>query len=164
MVESDQRLLLALPKLRNHTPYTSRTYVFRPFDHYISFTMLSATRKRIICPRCSLHQQIRHASLIRRPKRPYTFTQLITLSDGSTFTHRTTSPQPIYRSTKDTKNTILWNPSSQKLLNIEEDEAGRLKKFRARFGRGFDVESVDDAEKVRHLVPKSTDEVLWVET
>lgn len=84
--------------------------------------------------------QVRHATLLRRPKKPYTFTQMITLSDGSTFLHRTTSPQPIYRTTRDTKNNVLWNPSSQKLLNIEEDEAGRLKRFRKRFGRGFDAE------------------------
>ncbi len=84
---------------------------------------------------------ILRATLIKRPKRPYTFTQLITLSDGSTFLHRTTSPQPIHRSTKDTKNNALWNPSSQKLLNIEEDEAGRLRRFRKRFGRGFDVDA-----------------------
>ena len=97
------------------------------------------------------HHQLRHASLIRRPKRPYTFTQLITLSDGSTFLHRTTSPQPLYRSTKDTKNSALWNPSSQKLLNIEEDEAGRLKRFRRRFGRGFDAEAMEEGEEVSYL-------------
>ncbi|OQO01671.1 hypothetical protein B0A48_12708 [Cryoendolithus antarcticus] len=91
-----------------------------------------------------LHSQSRHASLIRRPKRPYTFTQMITLSDGSTFLHRTTSPQPIYRSTKDTKNSPLWNPSSQKLASVEEDEAGRLKRFRGRFGRGWDAEGRDE--------------------
>ena len=111
--------------------------------------MLMNSSARVQCPSCSLRQQIRHASLIRRPKRPYTFTQLITLSDGSTFTHRTTSPQPIYRSTKDTKNSALWNPSSQKLLNIEEDEAGRLKRFRKRFGRGYDVEAMSD--EVQHV-------------
>ncbi|KAL8948127.1 MAG: hypothetical protein Q9183_007716, partial [Haloplaca sp. 2 TL-2023] len=88
------------------------------------------------------HQQLRHATLIRRPKRPYTFTQLVTLSDGSTFTHRTTSPTPVYQSTKDTRNTALWNPSSQKLLNVEADEAGRLRAFRERFGRGWDAESM----------------------
>lgn len=37
----------------------------------------------------------------------------------------------------------MWNPSSQKLLNIEEDEAGRLRRFRQRFGRGFDAETMD---------------------
>ncbi|CAG8022721.1 unnamed protein product [Penicillium olsonii] len=85
-----------------------------------------------ICSQC------RHATLLRRPKRPYTFTQLITLSDGSTFTHRTTSPAPIYRSTRDTRNSVLWNPSSSKLMNVEDDEAGRLAAFRAKFGRSYD--------------------------
>ncbi|KAK5702255.1 hypothetical protein LTR17_022473 [Elasticomyces elasticus] len=102
--------------------------------------MLSSRTHRpaaTVCAQCA--NQLRHASLLRRPKRPYTFTQLITLSDGSTFTHRTTSPQPIYKTTRDTKNSVLWNPSSQKLLNVEEDEAGRLKRFRKRFGRGFDA-------------------------
>ncbi|KAI4187899.1 MAG: hypothetical protein LQ346_005410 [Caloplaca aetnensis] len=88
------------------------------------------------------HQQLRYATLIRRPKRPYTFTQLVTLSDGSTYTHRTTSPAPVYASTKDTRNTALWNPSSQKLLNVEADEAGRLRAFREKFGRGWDAEKM----------------------
>jgi hypothetical protein len=86
-----------------------------------------------ICSQC------RHATLLRRPKRPYTFTQLVTLSDGSAFTHRTTSPAPVYRSTRDTRNSLLWNPSSSKLMNVEEDEAGRLAAFRARFGRSWDA-------------------------
>ncbi|KAJ5322277.1 hypothetical protein N7541_007558 [Penicillium brevicompactum] len=85
--------------------------------------------------------QCRHATLLRRPKRPYTFTQLITLSDGSTFTHRTTSPAPVYRSTRDTRNSVLWNPSSSKLMNVEDDEAGRLAAFRAKFGRSYDAAS-----------------------
>ncbi|OJD34686.1 mitochondrial 54s ribosomal protein 36 [Diplodia corticola] len=93
--------------------------------------------------------QCRHATLLRRPKRPYTFTQLITLSDGSTYLHRTTSPAPVYRSTKDIRNHPLWNPSSQKLLNIEEDEAGRLRSFRAKFGRGWDSEVTEDPEQPR---------------
>lgn len=90
--------------------------------------------------RLTPHSQTRHASLLRRPHRPYTFTQLITLSDGSVVSHRTTSPVPIYRSAKDTRNHPLWNPSSDKLRNVEEDEAGRLKRFRRRFGRGWDGE------------------------
>ena len=89
----------------------------------------------------------RHASVLRRPKRPYTFTQLVTLSDGSTFTQRTTSPAPIYKTTKDTRNTPLWNPSSQKLLNLEADEAGRLRAFRQRFGRGWDARSVIEKDE-----------------
>ena len=93
----------------------------------------ATTTTTYICSQC------RHATLLRRPKRPYTFTQLVTLSDGSTFTQRTTSPVPVYRSTRDTRNSLLWNPSSSKLLNVEEDEAGRLAAFRAKFGRSWDA-------------------------
>ncbi|MCJ1254752.1 hypothetical protein MMC24_002568 [Lignoscripta atroalba] len=92
-------------------------------------------------------QQCRHATLLRRPKRPYTFTQLVTLSDGSTYTHRTTSPAPIYKATKDTRNSPLWNPSIQRLLNLEQDEAGRLRAFRNRFGRGWDAETTGEGEE-----------------
>ncbi|PSN62616.1 hypothetical protein BS50DRAFT_501887 [Corynespora cassiicola Philippines] len=94
--------------------------------------------RQAIQPQIRPTTQVRHATLIRRPKRPYTFTQLVTLSDGSTFLQRTTSPQAVYKNTKDIRNTPLWNPSSQKLLNVEEDEAGKLAAFRSKFGRGWD--------------------------
>lgn len=100
--------------------------------------------RQSIRPEVRQTTQVRHATLLRRPKRPYTFTQLVTLSDGSSFTLRTTNPQPVYKSTKDIRNTPLWNPSSRKLLNVEEDEAGKLAAFRAKFGRGWDA----DAEQV----------------
>ena len=93
----------------------------------------STTKTTYVCTQC------RHATLLRRPQRPYTFTQLVTLSDGSTYTQRTTSPTPVYRSTRDTRNSLMWNPSSSKLMNVEEDEAGRLAAFRARFGRSWDA-------------------------
>lgn len=40
----------------------------------------------------------------------------------------------------------MWNPSSQKLANVEEDEAGRLRAFRKRFGRGWDAEKRDEED------------------
>ncbi|RJE17375.1 hypothetical protein PHISCL_10288, partial [Aspergillus sclerotialis] len=108
-------------------------------------TTLSGTRTiqpktTFICSQC------RHATLLRRPRRPYTFTQLITLSDGSTFTHRTTNPMPLYRATRDTRNVPLWNPSSPKLVNFELDEAGRLAAFRAKFGRMWDANTPEEKE------------------
>lgn len=102
-------------------------------------------------------QSCRNARLLKRPKRPYTFTQLITLSDGSAFTVRTTSPVPVYRSTKDMRNTLLWNPSSRDLMNVEEDDAGRLAAFRARFGRAYDTTKPPSA--VEEVVPESTEGV-----
>ncbi|KAG5975563.1 hypothetical protein E4U56_003506 [Claviceps arundinis] len=86
-----------------------------------------------------LNIQVRHATFIERPRRPYTFTQLVTLSDGSTYTMRTTSPESVYRSTKDSRNTLLWQPTDRTLRNVELDEAGKLAAFRERFGRAFDA-------------------------
>lgn len=94
-----------------------------------------------------LGQQARHASLIKRPYRPYTFTQLIVLSDGSTFTMRTTSPAPVYKSTKDSRNHPLWQPSSAALRNVETDEAGRLRAFRKRFGHDWDADEKEPEPK-----------------
>lgn len=68
------------------------------------------------------------------------FTQIVQLSDGSTYTHRTTSPHALYRSTKDKMNNVLWQPTNQSLANVEVDEAGKLAAFRGRFGRGFDLD------------------------
>ena len=85
--------------------------------------------------------QTRNATFVRRPRRPYTFTQLIQLSDGSTYTARSTSPQTLYRSAKDTRNALLWQPSERSLRNVELDEAGKLAAFRERFGHAFEKES-----------------------
>ena len=100
-------------------------------------------RARVPQP-CLYHHQVRHATLLKRPHRPYTFTQLITLSDGSTYTARTTSPKPLFKSTKDTRNHPLWQPSLDSLRNVEQDEAGRLRAFRERFGRGWDLDAQEE--------------------
>ncbi|OAK99810.1 hypothetical protein IQ06DRAFT_250186 [Phaeosphaeriaceae sp. SRC1lsM3a] len=108
--------------------------------------------RQSIQPQIRQTTQVRHATLLKRPKRPYTFTQLITLSDGSSFTLRTTNPQPVYKSAKDIRNAPLWNPSSQKLLNVEEDEAGKLASFRAKFGRGWDTDAEKGKKSGDHLL------------
>ncbi len=51
------------------------------------------------------------------------------------------SPAPTFTSTKDTRNHPLWQPSLSSLRNVEQDEAGRLRAFRTRFGRGWDLDS-----------------------
>lgn len=91
--------------------------------------------------------QTRNANIIRRPKRPYMFTQLVQLSDGSTYSMRTTSPHALYRSSKDTRNHVLWQPSEKSLQNVEVDEAGKLAAFRDRYGRGWDAQSAQHAEE-----------------
>ncbi|KAA8894337.1 hypothetical protein FN846DRAFT_974425 [Sphaerosporella brunnea] len=82
----------------------------------------------------------RNANLILRPKRPYLLDQIVIMSDGSSFKQLTTSPRGVLRNTKDARNNPLWNPSLKELADVEEDEAGRLKRFRERFGMGFEEE------------------------
>ncbi|KAK5995947.1 hypothetical protein PT974_04366 [Cladobotryum mycophilum] len=53
-------------------------------------------------------------------------------------------PLPLYRAAKDTRNTLLWQPSEKSLRNVELDEAGKLAAFRERFGRGYDAAAQDE--------------------
>ncbi|AEO56734.1 hypothetical protein MYCTH_2090930 [Thermothelomyces thermophilus ATCC 42464] len=89
--------------------------------------------------------QVRHATFVPRPRRPYQFTQLVQLSDGSTFTMRTTSPLALYKSAKDSRNHILWQPTEKTLRNVEVDEAGKLAAFRERYGTSWDLEAPPSA-------------------
>ena len=40
----------------------------------------------------------------------------------------------------------MWQPSLDSLRNMEQDEAGRLRAFRQRFGRGWDLDSQGEEE------------------
>lgn len=100
-------------------------------------------------PSAARHQQVRHATFVPRSRRPYQFTQLVQLSDGSTYTMRTTSPIALYKSGKDSRNHLLWQPTEKSLRNVEVDEAGKLAAFRERFGSSWDSDvppaEADDA-------------------
>ena len=50
----------------------------------------------------------------------------------------------MYRSSLDTRNTLLWQPTEKSLQNVELDEAGKLAAFRAKFGRAFDLVTGED--------------------
>ena len=100
--------------------------------------------------------QVRHATFVPRPRRPYHFTQLVQLSDGSTFTVRTTSPTALYKSGKDSRNHILWQPSDKTLKNVEVDEAGKLAAFRERFGRGWEGEEGASPSSLSDAVEEAT--------
>ncbi|EAA32058.1 hypothetical protein GE21DRAFT_8131 [Neurospora crassa] len=108
-----------------------------------TYTAYSASRPTP--PSCTAHgaqgQQIRNATFVPRHRRPYQFTQLVQLSDGSTFTVRTTMPTALYKSAKDSRNHLLWQPSDKSLKNVELDEAGKLAAFRERYGRGWDLDA-----------------------
>ena len=96
----------------------------------------------------------------RRPKRlpnPIVpqFPQRVIRSDGSSFTHWTTSPRPLIRLTRDVTNHPLWNASA--LLGegaVEESEVtGRL----GRFNRKFVVEEVDWMSEAEGIISPVAD-------
>ncbi|OAA72415.1 hypothetical protein ISF_01488 [Cordyceps fumosorosea ARSEF 2679] len=117
-------------------------------------TTITTTQASSTAP-SSLRAHARHATFIARPRRPYKFTQMVRLSDGSTYTMRTTSPEPLYRPAKDTRNALLWQPSDKSLRNVELDEAGRLAAFRERFGRGFDAAATAEEGLAETSAPAS---------
>ncbi|KAL1913148.1 hypothetical protein Sste5344_001237 [Sporothrix stenoceras] len=81
---------------------------------------------------------------------------MIQLSDGSTFTVRTTNPHPLHRCNKDSRNHIIWQPSDKSLRNVEVDEAGRLAAFRSRYGRGWDATADATAKEASDTQTKAT--------
>ena len=59
--------------------------------------------------------------------RPRLFTQQIVLTNGATYTLRTTSPKPRVKLIRDTRNHPLWNPSISS--QAVDDESGQLSKL-----------------------------------
>lgn len=77
-------------------------------------------------------------TITQRISRPRQFQQMVVLSDGSTFTISTTSPKPIIWVTKDQRNHPLWNPDKKRQID-ENDNEGRLAKFKQRFGTSYNI-------------------------
>ncbi|KAF8512939.1 hypothetical protein BU17DRAFT_20554, partial [Hysterangium stoloniferum] len=63
------------------------------------------------------------------------FPQKVILSDGSTFTHYTTSPKSKIRLTRDLTNNPTWNYGMNKggMFEDEEGSSGRMGRFRRKF-------------------------------
>ncbi|CAO3595339.1 unnamed protein product [Absidia cylindrospora] len=79
------------------------------------------------------HPSKRFASSQTVHAKPEQFLQTVVLSNGATFTVRTTSPiRSQIRLTKDTRNHPLWNPAM--LKEGVTDESEQLTKFQKRFG------------------------------
>jgi len=85
--------------------------------------------------------------------RPELFTQQIVLTNGATYTLRTTSPKPQIKLIRDTRNHPLWNPS--KYTQELGDESGQLSKFIKKFGaEDYDLEFMESEEELPELTSK----------
>ncbi|KAB5588265.1 hypothetical protein CTheo_8291 [Ceratobasidium theobromae] len=62
-----------------------------------------------------------------------TYPQTVFLSDGSSFTHRTTAPRSVVRLTRDISNNPVWQPGIEARAGEEDDLSGRLGRYKRRF-------------------------------
>ena len=74
------------------------------------------------------------------------FPQKVTLADGSTFIHWTTSPRSSIRLTRDNTNNPIWNPwlEAGNAEDLEGAVTGRMGRFRRRFEDLGGVEMQND--------------------
>jgi hypothetical protein len=106
-------------------------------SHRLAFppTRFSCTRHVSSSPYGRTHVWKRRAPNLPPPVVPQ-FPQRVIRSDGSTFTHWTTSPRSVIRLTRDVTNNPLWNSATWAGAHgIEEEDAatGRLGRFQRRF-------------------------------
>lgn len=140
IVHPTKSLLPALPKI---TPCLTSTSTVLP-NH---------TRSISSSPYGRTHVWRRRPKRLPNPVVPQ-FPQRVIRSDGSSFTHWTTSPRPLIRLTRDVTNHPLWNVSA--LMGegaAEESEVtGRL----GRFNRKFVVEEVDWMNEAEGVSPAAS--------
>jgi ribosomal protein L31 len=133
-IHTTKSLLPALPKTPQGLATSSST------SSNIRAILRGCTRGVSSSPYGRTHVWKRRPKRLPNPIVPQ-FPQRVIRSDGSSFTHWTTSPRPLIRLTRDVTNHPMWNVSS--LMGegaAEESEVtGRL----GRFNRKFVVEEVD---------------------
>lgn len=91
------------------------------------------------------------------------FPQTILLSDGSSIQLTTTSPRSTVRLTRDPTNHPLWNPSMERTGGAsEEDESGRLGRFRRRFGGTDDAAGQSDGSPQAQQTEFGAQDLSWM--
>lgn len=81
------------------------------------------------------------------------FEQKIVLSNGSTFSIRTTSPRTYIRLNKDTSNSPIWWPH----LEAVEDKSGEVTKFESRLQRAQQQVETNGAATLDHPTASNLD-------
>ncbi|RDB23902.1 hypothetical protein Hypma_009260 [Hypsizygus marmoreus] len=116
---------------------SARSLARNPYFHTTPFcaTIGSQTRAVSTSPYGRTHVWKRRPPVLPNPIVPK-FPQRVIRSDGTSFTHWTTSPKSIMRLTRDTTNNPVWNTGQwSDDRGVEEEGAltGRLGRFNRRF-------------------------------
>ena len=122
------------------------THFWAPSSYYKAFCRCMTSPRHKILPQSQQTRLVSsspygrtHVWKHRRPNLPNPivpiFPQRVVLSDGSSFTHYTTSPRSHIRLTRDLTNNPLWNYGRSKggLFEDEEGSSGRMGRFRRKF-------------------------------
>jgi hypothetical protein len=143
IIHTTKSFLPAVPRIPLALTTSSSTSGIRP-------VLSGYTRSVSSSPYGRTHVWKRRPKRLPNPVVPQ-FPQRVIRSDGSSFTHWTTSPRSLIRLTRDVTNNPLWNISA--LMGegaAEESEVtGRL----GRFNRKFVVEEVDWMSEAEGIPP-----------
>ena len=122
LLTTTKSLLPALP-LALSTPASTTIHALR-----------SCTRSVSSSPYGRTHVWKRRPKRLPNPIVPQ-FPQRVIRSDGSSFTHWTTSPRPLMRLTRDVTNHPLWNVAALRGEGVAEESevTGRLGRFNRKF-------------------------------
>jgi len=90
------------------------------------------------------------------PRPVPTFPSTVLLSDGSSIQLSTTSPRSMVKLTRDPTNHPLWNPGMERRAGGDDDESGRLGRFRKRF------EGMQGAAVEQQAAKWDADDLAWM--
>jgi len=136
------------------TPHSRASSALFSSLHRLSPSRQHTLNKRTVSssPYGRTHVWKRRQNKLPNPVVPQ-FPQRVVRSDGSTFTHWTTSPRSLIKLTRDVTNNPMWNTGMWKIGGAEEESevTGRLGRFNRRFdglgGRGEDVDWMGEQEE-----------------
>lgn len=129
-----KHVILAQPfSLSLLTNHTATEMSFRRLSGSL-FKIPKSTRGRhsVAGPEYSRTHLVSKTPSLPNPVVP-TYPQTVFLSDGSSFTHRTTTPRSIVRLTRDITNNPVWQPGQEARAGEEEDLSGRLGRYKRKF-------------------------------
>ncbi|EIW75045.1 hypothetical protein CONPUDRAFT_169897 [Coniophora puteana RWD-64-598 SS2] len=121
----------------------------QPISKALSTPIYTSVRTKTTTPYGRSHIRAMRSRKLPNPVVPH-FPQLVYRSDGSSFTHWTTSPRSVITLTRDTSNNPLWSATARMMggrTGVEEEEeagTGRMGRFKRRFGKELDVDSWSD--------------------
>ncbi|CAG8485253.1 8102_t:CDS:1 [Diversispora eburnea] len=126
--------------------------IITKLHNFSTSSLCHSNNLRMILPKRRYAVNAKSQPKITFCTRPELLTQQIILTNGATYTIRTTSPKPLIKLIKDTRNHPLWNPTSG---DSALDVTGQLSKFTKKFGEEvYDLDFMSSGEALPEITSK----------